>query len=214
MYFFDFNDYILTARQRYNEWSGTTILSGGMGLGGWRGGVSAEYEDYFITANETYIAWLKGLREYFEASLDILKESTGSTISKLYYNELFDGHEDFFIKKRKYHNSVNTSVRRYEISQISGSFVGTYSEWLDEKINIDKVIYTGNTSNYSQYSYTRAMASGGTITKTLNIDFGDVNNIQYKDSYYDDYKASFNNLMRIMKTAMVLIDGDTFPDLQ
>ena len=203
MYFFDFNDYILTARQNYAPWSGTTILAGGMGLGGWRGGMSADLDDYFGTANATYEAWLKAINEYIVVSLDILKEPTGSTISKLYYNELFDGHEDFFIKRRKYYNSLETSVRLYEITQIYGSFVGTYSQWLNKKINIDELVYTGNTSTYSQYSYIRPMASGGTITKILNIDFGDVNNIQFRDSYYDDYKASLNNLMRIMKTSMV-----------
>jgi hypothetical protein len=214
MYFFDFNDYISTARQSYQQWSGTTILSGVLGLGGWRGGFSADLGNEFGTANATYESWLKAISEYIVISLDILKEPTGSTISKLYYNELFDGHEDFFIKRRKYHNSLETSVRKYEVTQRLGTFVGTYSQWLDKRINIDEEVFTGNTSTYSQYSYIRPMVSGGTITKILNIDFGDVNNIQFRDSYYNDYKASLNNMLRIMKTSMVLIDGDTFPDLQ
>ncbi len=214
MYFFDFNDYLGTARQRYNFWSGNTILEGGMALGGWRGGISADLDDYFGTARETYNAWFKAINEYIVVSLDILKEPTGSTISKLYYNELFDTHEEFLIKRRIYHNSIQSSIRKYELTQIYGTFVGSYIQWVDKRINIDEEVYTGNTSTYSSYNYLRPMASGGTITRTLNIDFGNINDVQYKDSYYDDYKASLNSLMRIMKTAMVLIDGDTFPDLQ
>lgn len=209
MYFFDLSDYIATASGNYSNWANDSIISGYLGLGGWRGFISGDFEDFMTTARATHNTWHKGLNEYFQASLDILKESTGSTISKLYYNEYFDAHENYLSKREIYFNSYKTSKRIYDARIIYGTFTGTYNQWLQNEIVIGNVI-TGTTTD----DYVRVMASGGTINKTYVINYGDFNNIQFKDIYYDEFIDSMYELMRIMKTAMVLIDGDTFPDLQ
>jgi hypothetical protein len=211
MYFFDFNDYINSAQERYTYWHNDTILMGYFGLCGWRGFTGGDPEDTFTTARATYLAWFKGLIEYFEASLDILNEPSDSTINNLYYNEFWDAHENFIVKQEIYFNSYKAIKRYYDYSIFYGPFTGTYNQWLQTKIDIfPQVVVTGTTTDY----YTRPMVSGGTVSTPIVINYGGFNDVQYKDEYYNEFKESMNELMRIMKTAMVLIDGDTFPDLE
>lgn len=211
MYFFDLQDYVDTTRARYTYWQNDSIIFGGMGLGGWRSGlVGGDFEDYMGTARETFNAWAKAVSEYFTTSLDILNEPSGSTISKLYYNDYFNAYENHIIKRQIYFNSLKTSKRLYDGQIHTGSFVGTYDDWLLYRINVVEEVVTGTTTSY----YNRPMASGGTVSTPIVINYGNLTAIQYRDDYYNQFKDSLNENMRIMKTAMVLIDGDTFPDFE
>ena len=95
MYFIDLSDYIATASGNYSNWVNDSIITGYVGLCGWRGFISGDFEDFMTTARDTNKTWYKGLNEYFQASLDILDEPSGSTINNLYYNEFFDAQENY-----------------------------------------------------------------------------------------------------------------------
>jgi hypothetical protein len=211
MYFFDLADYIATASQAYLNWEDDTILMGYVGLCGWRGFVGGDFEDFMTTARATYDAWLKANSEYITTSLDILNEPSGSTINNLYYNDLFNAHEDYMVKREIYFNSYKTSERIYDSRIFYGTFTGTYNQWLQTQVDtLPQTVVTGTTTDY----YNRPMASGGTVSTPIVINYGGFNDVQYKDEYYNQFKDSLNELMRISKTAMVLIDGDTFPDFE
>ena len=208
MYFFDIEDYLTTNRAGYPFWLNKTILAGYLGISGW-GFVAGDFADFMSTARETHSAFNKALETYFEKSLDILNEPSGSTISNLYYNDFWDAYENHIKKRSIYFNSYLTSERIFETLTLSiTNPPSSYDAWLTDKIQLG-VVLTG-TSTYSTYN--RPMASGGTRPVSLVVNYGNYNDVQFKDVYYNNYKDSLHEIMRVMKTAMVLIDNDDFAD--
>ena len=216
MYFFDLADYIATTRAAYPTWSGTTIMAGYLGLSGWRGFVGGDLEDFMTTARETRNAFIKAMNQYFISRLAMssdVRQPGDSPISQLYYNDFQDAKVNLFKYGAAYHNAYNASKRVYDARIIFGSTTGTYDEWLNEGINGPySYIYTGTTSQttirdvYNPNAYS-------TITETYTITYGSVEDIKTIDNYYNEYKTALEDIIRVLKTAMVIADGDTFDDL-
>ncbi len=216
MYFFDLADYIGTTRAAYPTWSGTTIMAGFLGLSGWRGLVGGDFEDFMTTARATRDAFIKAMNQYFISRLAMssdVRQPGDSPISQLYYNDFQDARVNLFKYGEPYHNAYNASKRVYDFRIIVGASTGTYDEWLNEGINGPyNYIATGTTTE----TYTRPVyiPNGfSAITETYTITYGSVEDIKTIDNYYNEYKLALEDIIRVLKTAMVIADGDTFDDL-
>lgn len=220
MYFYDLADYITTARARYSYWYDDSILYGAMGsIGGWRGIIGGDYEDDFGTARETGNAYIKALNDYLIScvvtSINSLRPED-TAISKLYYNDLQDAVQRYYQTIRPYHNAIQATKRRYEGEVING-YTGTYDDWLNNEINkVNPTVIIGTTTDTVNRAIYEANTSPGItfIEVTYTINYGSFEEIKNVDKYYNEFKASMNDLMRIAKTAMVLTDNDDFEDLE
>jgi hypothetical protein len=220
MYFYDLNDYIATAQSAYPSWYNDSILFGAMGsIGGWRGILGGDFEDYFGTARETGNAYLKALNQYLltcRAITNYELEPEDAAISKLYFNDFQDAIQRHDETIEPYHNAIMATKRRYEVQVIFG-YTGTYDDWLFNEINkVNPNVSTGTTtSSESRLIYDPNESSGqSAIPVTYTINYGSFEEIKNVDKYYNEFKASMDDLMRIMKTAMVLTDNDEFEDLE
>jgi hypothetical protein len=218
MYFFDLQDYITTAQLAYPSWQEVSILYGGMGLGGWRGLIGGDPEDYFTTARATRDSWLKALNQYLmsciQTSIKTIRPEDDA-ICKLYFNDFQDAYQKLFETMGPYHNAILANKRFYDIAVILG-YTGTYDDWLFNEINkVNPKVSTGTTtSSQTRNIYDPNVLGGVLIPVTYTLNFGSFEEIKNIDKYYNEFKASMNDLMRIMKTAMVLTDNDEFEDLE
>ncbi len=209
MYFFDLEDYITTARAHYGQWSGTTIMEGAFYSAGWQGIIVGDINDYYGTARATRDAYYKALSDYCTESLDILNESTGGTITNLYYNDLQDAFNEYIVNSEIYFNALRIHKRRYEYNVLTGSFTGTYDEFCVYEYNLGFYdITTGTTTGY----YNRPVLSGGTVPTLRTINYGDIDEVKLIDKHFNNHTTSIRKLLNLTKQFMVLIDNDTFED--
>ena len=218
MYFFDLADYIGTTRGAYPTWSGTTILAGYIGLSGWRGFVGGDFEDFMGTARETQNAFIKAMNQYLLSRLAMssdVRQPGDSPLSQLYYNYLQYARINLMKYTAPYHNAYNASKRVYDTRIIVGSFTGTYDEWLNQAINGSySYINTGTTTDSTlRYVLDPITNEPDTITETYTVTYGSVEDIKTIDNYYNEFKIALEDIIRVLKTAMVIADGDTFDDL-
>lgn len=209
MYFFDLQDYIGTGRYEFPNWYNNSIIAGGGGGNPWQGFVPNDFGDYSTTAESSADAYIKALDEYVTVSMEILNEPSGSTITKLYYNDFFDIYEDYMINRKIFFNSLYTNQRLYELRILDGSFSGTYEQFWDFIYdNGMGSVYTGTTTSY----YNRPISSGVTVSTPIVINYGTPLDTRYKDEYFDNHQNSVKNFLGIAKKFMVLIDNDDFAD--
>ena len=209
MYFFDLQDYLTTGRAGYPAWYNVSIIAGGGGGNPWQGFTPSDFVDYATTAYATADAYIQAVDNYVTASMDILNEPSGGTITNLYYNDWFDAYEDYMINRAIYFNSLYTNQRIYELWVVNGSFSGTYDQFWDYRYNNGASdIRTGTTTSY----YNRPMASGGTLSTPIVINYGSPLDTRYKDEYFDNHQNSVKNILGLTKKFMVLIDNDDFED--
>lgn len=218
MYFFDLADYIGTTREAYSTWSGTTILAGYIGLSGWRGFVGGDFEDFMGTARETHNAFIKAMNQYFLSRVAMSSDVAhpgDSPISQLYYNDFQDARINLMKYTAPYHNAYNASKRVYDTRIIVGSSTGTYDEWLNQAINGPySYINTGTTTESTlRYVLDPITNKPDTITETYTVTYGSFEDIKTIDNYYNEFKIALEDIIRVLKTAMVIADGDTFDDL-
>jgi hypothetical protein len=219
MYFFDLQDYIGTIKATYPAWEEVSILYGGMGLGAWRGLVNSDPEDYFTTARATGDSFIKALGLYLKRCVYISHNSwqpENSTISKLYYNDFTYATQRYLETSRPYQNAIRANKRYYDNKVIQG-YTGTYDDWLFNEINgIHEDVLTGTTTvTTNKVVYVPNVSPGNSIIPvTYTLNYGSFEEIKNVDKYYNEFKASMDDLMRVMKTAMVLTDNDEFEDLE
>ena len=220
MYFYDLNDYIVSAQGAYPDWYDKSILIGVLGsIGGWRGIIGGDFGDFFGTARETGNAYLKALNQYLLTCRAISNnelEPGDAAISKLYFNDFQDAVQRHHETIEPYYNAIMATKRRYEVKVILG-YTGTYDDWLFNEINKEHPnVSTGTTtSSESRIIYDPNESSGqSNIPVTYTTNYGSFEEIKNVDKYYNEFKASMDDLMRIAKTAMVLTDNDDFEDLE